>query len=387
MSKQTFIITRLGTRPRALSLHYPLLSIVAVLAISGTGYAQSPVGTIANIPAPDYTANAFSTSLRYDSSGDLYAWDGLSVWEQSGGTGNFNPLGQVPAGNQADAGPISFSQDGQTLLLSNGAGGYDFSNNGGFWTMSASGGMAAQVSGSGVPYTGDALALPAATTIPGSGTKYIVYEGNSTYNGTSLSVFDASAGTSQVVIANGPGATASIAINPKNNSVYVGIGYGPDAGEIYSFSFKQIDSACMSGTPINFLTGGVLFNPTARGSQSGIGMFFDSNGYLFSGGDGVTVFRPDGTVSYDQSAGAADGYYDTLSYDPANNDMLKVAPYSASPSTGTLFNATAFESVGTGVWTHGTSWELGKRQQLVLGESPRRRHGDRLPALLRLPPP
>ena len=155
---------------------------------------------------------------------------------KAAGTGNFNPLGQAPAGNQSDAGPISFSQDGQTLLLSNGAGGYDFSNNGGFLTMSASGGMAAQVSGSGVPYTGDALALPAATTIPGSGTKYIVYEGNSTYNGTSLSVFDASAGTSQVVIANGPGATASIAVNPKNNSVYVGIGYGPDAGEIYSFS-------------------------------------------------------------------------------------------------------------------------------------------------------
>ena len=35
-----------------------------------------------NIPAPD--ANAYSTSLRYDSSGNLYAWDGVSVWEQSG---------------------------------------------------------------------------------------------------------------------------------------------------------------------------------------------------------------------------------------------------------------------------------------------------------------
>ena len=84
------------------------------LTLGGTARAQSPVGTVANIPPPDDNANAFSTSLRYDSNGNLYAWDGLSVWEQSGGTGNFNSIGSVTPGNQADAGPISFSQDGQT---------------------------------------------------------------------------------------------------------------------------------------------------------------------------------------------------------------------------------------------------------------------------------
>jgi hypothetical protein len=197
MSKQLFDTTCLGMRT--------LLSIVAVFTTIGTGYAQSPVGTVVNIPVPNDAANAFSTSLRYDSSGNLYAWDGLSVWEQSGGSGNFNLLGTAPATNQSDAGPVALSQDGQTLLLSNGAGGYYFSGNGSFLTMSASGGMAAQVSGSGVPYTGDALALPAATTIPGSATKYIVYEGNSSYNGTSLSVFDSATGTSKVVIATAQG--------------------------------------------------------------------------------------------------------------------------------------------------------------------------------------
>ena len=154
---------------------HTLLSIVMVLAIGGTGvHAQSPVGTVSNIPVPD--ANAYSTSLRYDSSGNLYAWDGLSVWEQSGGTGSFNNIGSVTAGNSADAGPINFSQNGQRPAAeqrcrrASKAAAY----NGVFWTMPASGGAATQVMGGGVPYTGDAVALPAASTIPGSRTKYIV---------------------------------------------------------------------------------------------------------------------------------------------------------------------------------------------------------------------
>ena len=230
--------------------------------------------------------------------------------------------------------------------------------NGGFWTMPASGGSASQVTGSGVLYTGDAVALPAASTIPGSRTKYIVNAGNSDYSSSSLSIFDASTGTNKVVIDNGPGATTSIAINPKNNSVYVGVGYGSDQGNIYSFSLSQIDSAYNSGSPIDFLSGGTLFNPTATGSQNGAGMFFDNNGYLFSGGDGITVFRPDGTISYDQSAGSADGYYDALTYDPANNEVLKV-PYGSS--TGTLYNAAEFESAAGGNWTNpnGGTWESG----------------------------
>ncbi len=348
-------------RPLCLLLHallcrrHALLLIVAALVSGGTVHAQLPVpvGTVSNIPLPD--ANAYSTSLRYDSSGNLYAWDGLSVWEQSG-TGAFNNIGSVAAGNSADAGPINFSQDGQSLLLSNGAGGFLGGGcNGVFWTMPASGGMASQVTGSGVPYTGDAVALPVASAIPGSSTKYIVNAGTSAYTSSSLSIFDASTGSNTVVIDNGPGATTSMAINPNNNSLYVGVGYGPNQGNIYSFRLSRIDSAYNSAAPIDFLSGGTLFNPTATGSQNGAGMFFDNNGYLFSGGDGITVFRPDGTISYDQPAGAADGYYDTLTYDPANNEVLKV-PYGSS--TGTLYNAADFEAA---IWTNpkGGTWGLG----------------------------
>ena len=124
---------------------------IALLALGlgylgGTACAQSPVGTVASIPLPDN--NAYSTSLRYDSNGNLYAWDGLSVWEQSGGTGAFRNIGSVTAGNSADAGPITLSQNGQTLLLSNGGGGAEGgAYNGVFWTMPAAGGSAALVTG------------------------------------------------------------------------------------------------------------------------------------------------------------------------------------------------------------------------------------------------
>jgi hypothetical protein len=306
--------------------------------------AQTPVGTVTGIPVP--ATNAFSTSLRYDSSGNLYAWNGLSVWKQSG-TGSFNNIGSASPGNSADAGPITLSQDGNTLLLSNGAGGaLGGADNGLFWTMQASGGSATQIPGSGVPYTGDALALPVASTIPGSNRKYLVYAAtDSSGTSSSLSIFDASTGVNKVVIDNGPGATTSIAVNPANDRVYLGIGFGADAGNIYSFSLNQIDAAYTSSTPIDFRSTGTLFNSLTTGSQSGAGMFFDSNGYLFSGGDGFTVFRPNGTIAYDQPAGSADGFYESLTYDPANNEVLKVAPFSESPSTGTLYNATEFETV------------------------------------------
>jgi hypothetical protein len=66
-------------------------------------------------------------------------------------------------------------------------------------------------------------------------------------------------------------------------------------------------------------------------------MFVDSNGYLFSGGDGITVYNSSGSIVY---SGAAPDGYDTVAYDPANNEVLEVGYGS---STGTLYNATSFE--------------------------------------------
>ncbi len=320
----------------------PLLASLALGlgCLSGTVYAQSPtpIGTVANIPAGDINSYGVS-SLRYDSSGNLYAWDGLSVWKSSGGTGSFTYVGSVASGNSADPGPITLSQDGTTLLLSNGGGGqlaYSQSGyNGEFFTMPVAGaGSATQVTGSGVPNTWDAIALPA-TTISGSATKYLVDEGSSPYGSSSLSIFDAVTGTNKIVVSGIPGASTSIAYNPTNESVYV----GPSGGEIYSFRLSDIAASynSTSGTMMAF-SSGTPFNQNGNGYQSGEGMFFDNNGYLFSGGwQGITVFRPDGTISYDTTS-----LDNTLTYDPANNDVLYV-PYGSS--TGILYSATEFETV------------------------------------------
>ena len=49
----------------------------------------------------------------------------------------------------------------------------------------------------------------------------------------------------------------------------------------------------------------------------------------------------DRTICYDQASGKADAYYDTLTFDPANNEVLKV-PF-GSP-TGILYNAAGLET-------------------------------------------
>ena len=248
-------------------------------------------------------ANAFSTSLRYDSSGNLYAWDGLNVWKQSGGTGVFNNIGSVTAGNSADAGPISFSQDGQSLLLSNGSGGYTFRRQRHLLDHAGVGRIGHAVAGSGVPYAYDALALPAASTIPGSGTKYIVNAGTSDYIEQFVVDFRCRDRDGQGGHRQRPRSHDFDRHQSEKQQPLRGRRLRADAGNIYSFSLSQIDSAYNSGTPIDFLAGGTLFNPTGTGSQSGAGMFFDNDGYLFSGGDGITVFRPDGTICYDQPSG------------------------------------------------------------------------------------
>ena len=81
--------------------------------------------------------------------------------------------------------------------------------------------------------------------------------------------------------------------------------------------------------------------PSRAGAIARAQEFFDSNGFLFSGGGGVTVFRPDGTVCYDQPCGSADGYYATVTYDPANDEVLKIA---YGGSSGTLYHAASFEA-------------------------------------------
>ena len=93
-------------------------------------------GTVSNIPVPDHTAYAFSTSLRYDANGNLYAWNGLSVWELSGGSGQLQPHRLCDGRQYGRCGTDQLlSRWHNPCLLSNGAGGSSVTA----WTTASSG--------------------------------------------------------------------------------------------------------------------------------------------------------------------------------------------------------------------------------------------------------
>ena len=150
-------------------------------------------------------------------------------------------------------------------------------------------------------------------------------------------MFDETTGQNVTVIDNGPGASTALAFNPTDDRLYAGVGYGADRGNIYSFGLDQLDQAFQTNTPLDFAKSGVLFNPTASNNQSGAGMFFDADGYLFSGGnEGITCFKPDGTVSKVLDMGD----YTSLVYNPFNDQILAI-PYDPG-TTGIVFNARRF---------------------------------------------
>jgi hypothetical protein len=338
-----------------------VLAGLASLLVAGLARASDPlpVATLA-LPAPD--VNAYSTNFRYDSQGVLYAWDGFHVLRYDAANSHFNTIGTVVGGtdangpyNCADAGPINFSADGTEILLGNGGGGQAWLNHptdtwhaNRIWSMPILGGQVSTPVTT-IPGHFDFVPVLAGLAGLGSDAGYFVDQGQ--YAGgvssSSVSVFDKAKGTNVTVIDHVPGSSASIAVNPQGDRLYVGVGYDPThRGDIYSFSLSQIASACSSGTPLGFL-GGDFFNPTATNNQSGSGIFFDKDGYLFAGGgEGITCFRPDGTLSKTLAAGDPFSTTTTLVYDPAKDQVLAVVQDwgNGGVQTGAVYNARDFET-------------------------------------------
>ena len=141
----------------------------------------APVTIITSFPTP--AKDAFVTNMRFGPDGLIYAWDGQNVWQQAGvnvdGFGTA-PFGTVPS-TGSDAGPINFSQNGQTILIGNGAGGNDFSgaSSGLLYTMPAVGGVAT-LAGT-LQFHQDYVPAPVAATMPNSATKFLVDRGTADF--------------------------------------------------------------------------------------------------------------------------------------------------------------------------------------------------------------
>jgi hypothetical protein len=301
-----------------IGLACPLLRVLLVVALVLVGLA--PFVAAGTLPAPlvpvilpPAAANAFGVSVTFGANdGLMYVWDGASVLKENGvNDSSFTSIGSVGSGS-ADAGPIAFSRDGSRLLVGNGLGGAigGPTHDGKIFSIPSAGGSSSTPVGT-IAFHNAFVAAP----LGASQTSYFVDSGADKFGTASrVSVFDQSTGNDVSVIQPIPGASSSIALDAADN-LYVGIGFGAQAGEIRMFSLAALTNAFNTSTPLAWSAGSV-FNLLSN--NSGAGMFLDSRGYLFAGGgDGVTVFDPLGhSRVYDN------GGYSIVTYDPANDRVL-----------------------------------------------------------------
>jgi autotransporter-associated beta strand protein len=354
------------TRTNARLRTFEFLTAATGLLVVGTAAAQSlpaPVTVITSFPLP--AADAFVTNMRFGPDGLIYGWDGQQVWRQSGvNVDSFGApaFGTIPTSG-ADAGPINFSQSGQTILIGNGAGGNDFSgaSSGLLYAMPATGGAAA-LAGT-LPFHQDLIPAPVAATLPSSATKFIVDRGSADFATSGVDLFDFVSGTVVPLIQNIPGASSSIAFDAANR-LYVGIGYGPQRGQIRRFALPLVDFAA-AGNALDW-TAGELFNATDN--NGGSGMFFDARGNLFVGGpNGVTVLNSNGAA---QLYGTGPSTFPVVMHNLTNDQFsLTLNGFSDPMSLGfspRIYKATDFAvpapaafvwSADTGgYWSDGSHW-------------------------------
>ncbi len=291
------------------------VAVVFTILSSTAAGAQVPLPaapitiTFPNPTSPNVPPFSTVSATFGPSDGLLYVWDGVSVLKESAsGTSVFNPFGSVPNTNSSDPGPISFSSDGNQILLGNGAGGnLGGTFNGMMFVMPKTGGAVSAPVGGTAPWHDAFVASPL------SASQFFINQGNASFSASSVSRYDLTSDIVKSVIQNIPGAGASMAV--QNGLLYADIGYGPQQGEIRSFALTQLNTAAANNSPLEW-TAGTLFN--SLNNNSGAGMFFDQRRFLFvGGGDGVTVFDTIGNSRLYTNNG-----YSAVTYDSHNNAVL-----------------------------------------------------------------
>jgi hypothetical protein len=314
-------------------------ALLAASAAASVASAATPVATF-SLPAP--SSIAFGTSAIYGSDGLLYAYDGKNVFKQ--GAVNGSSFAKISTADAAvtgsDAGPVTFTQNGSTIVVGTGSGGTDFSSAGKFLTLPAAGGTFTPLSAV-IPGQFAFTPLPASSTVVGAGNKLAMNQGD--FASSSVSYFDITSGSNVSVISSIPGASSELAFGPGGN-LYVGVGFdgdndgaGPDTdhrGEIRSFTIGALDGAFNSATPIPFSSGTLL---NAASNNGGNGFFVSQAGYLFAGAGsegGLITISPTGDVtSYNLGLS-----FPALRYNPTNDQFAAIAFDGAT----SVFNASSF---------------------------------------------
>ena len=242
------------------------------------------LATISNLPLPAANSTGFApSSMRFGPNGQLYAWDGTTIWEQTGSynAGSFNAIGSITAPPStkspfdSDPGPINFSADGRSIVVSEGAGGSDSTlpavdSNGLLFTLPITGGTTITPVGT-VRNTFDLVPVPPKSPTTG----YFVDIGTPGLN-SEVDLFNSSTGADVPILTGIPGASTSLAVtgtNSSNYTLYVGVGFGDQQGQIEAFNVQALFQGLKSGTPLSW-SAGTIVNP-ADGNNSGSGIFVD----------------------------------------------------------------------------------------------------------------
>jgi hypothetical protein len=302
---------KISTGGRALA-RLAVLASCALGTNAGARAATLPAAAVTVIlPLP--SANSFDVAVAFGpNDGLLYVWNGANVFKQnaidSNGFASISAIG--PVTQSADPGPIAFSRNAAAILVGNGSGGFSPAGNANlvFGIPSAGGDNTTPIAT--VDFHYSFLAAP----LGASNDKFFVNQGEATFTTSSVSVFDQLSGTNISVVQNIPGASTFMAIDGSGR-LYVGVGFGPDRGELRRFSNSSLGTAYSSAIPLDW-SSGELFNDLDN--NSGAGMFFDARGFLFVGGpSGVTVFDPSGNFRLYENGG-----FTTVDYDPFGDRLF-----------------------------------------------------------------
>ncbi len=358
---------------------FSLFAAVARPAVGQTlGTTPTTIATLTNVPtdAATITTGNTPTSLRFGPNGQLYDSDGANIWEQTAGlSGSFTKIGTIPSIG-SDPGAINFTSNGQTIMVSNGAGGSNTNTSNGFLYTAP---LPIGTSGPGSPVPSaakigtvannyDFIPTPSSSTFTNASTSFLVDLGTNGGNNSEVDVFNSATGSDVPVIQSIPGASASLAIS--GNNLYVGVGFGNSQGEIETFNLSTLATAAKNNSAVNWSSGTVV-NPSDF-NNSGSGMFVDPRGYIFTGGpNGIEVIASSVNsivygIPYD--VGGDQMTFTNVTYSPITNQFT-VQGYNAASSAVTtqtnVYSASQFATTNLLYWIDtaaNNTWDTSQSQ-------------------------
>lgn len=291
-------------------------SSLALLVCSVAANAGPPV----SLPEPE--PGSFFTAFDYASDGRLIAFDGFTVYiQQDPDSATFTTLGTLPEAYRGatDPGFVAVSPNGNTLLLSAGAGGAQFPDpafNGNLFELPISGGEATLIGT--YPFIGVGEFL---------GNGRVVFGQSQTTVG-SVEALNLNTLAKQTLIGNIPGDPGGVAFDGQGN-LYVGLGSSPTAaraGEIHKFSNAALLGALVTGTPLDFDTDSTIIADILNAGD----LEFDAQGHLFVGGSDFAGGPAGFVAEVNVATGTIINRYDPTDGDPNDGDArffdVAVAP-------------------------------------------------------------